>query len=99
LHTYPSPIVGREGRGEERRGEERKGKERKGEKRGGAGGLRREESSLGVAPHSIQVSSASSEIAIEALRNVQDALEVRHGEVFLFVESESLRAADSVLDL
>lgn len=71
--------------------------------RAGAGGnigrRRKEEASLEVATHGILIARPTLKVAIKCVRDVEDALDVLHGQGLFVVDGEGLCSADRVLDL
>ncbi len=54
---------------------------------------------LEVPPHRILEPRAALQIAVESIRDIQNALDVFHREGFPLVDGEGLRGADGVFDL
>jgi hypothetical protein len=54
---------------------------------------------LEVSTHSLLITRPTFQIAIKSIRNVEDALDVRHAEGFFVVYCEGLGGSDGVLDL
>ena len=62
-------------------------------------GCESERYDLCIAAHSIEIAGSPLEVAIEALSNFQDPLDVFHGEFLLVIDCEGLGCADTVLNL
>lgn len=54
---------------------------------------------LEVAAHGIFESGSAFEVAIEGVRDVEDALDVLHAEGLLVIDGQGLGGADCVFDL
>lgn len=54
---------------------------------------------LGIAPHGIDISSATLQVMVKCLRDIQDTFNVLHCQLRLLINCQSLRCANVVLNL